>query len=263
MTQISVAIITKNEEAHIGACLQTARWADEIVVVDSQSSDTTVKIAQDHGAKVFVRPFENFADQKNFAVSKATKPWVFSLDADESIPEGLQKELRGKIQDSQALPGYYVPRDNYIFGRCLRFGGQGQDRQMRLFRRDKVKFKNVVHEEVEINGPTGTLESPLSHHTLDNLNDYFKKLAQYTDLEVHRMKEKGITYHWTQLAIKPWLRFFYTYIVQGGFLDGYQGFLFHSLSAFYAFVKYAKLREAENAPPPQPSPVKGLIIKSQ
>ena len=245
MSQISIAIITKNEEAGIGACLESARWADEILVVDSQSSDATVKIAQDHGARVFVRPFDNFADQKNFAVSKATMPWVFSLDADERIPEGLKVELRQRIEDPRALNGYYVPRDNYIFGRCLRFGGQGQDRQMRLFRPDKVRFKNVVHEEVQIDGSTGMLEHHLLHYTYDSLNDWFEKFIQYTDLEVRQMKERGVRYHWPQLFIKPWLRFLYTYVWKGGFLDGYQGLLFHSLSAFYAFVKYAKLRESQ------------------
>ncbi len=245
MTEISIAIITKNEEARIAACLESARWADEIVVVDSQSSDATVKIAQDHGAKVFVRPFNNFAEQKNFAVSRATKPWVFSLDADEQVGEELQAELRQTIQNSGSLNGYYVPRDNFIFGRRLRYGGQGQDKQMRLFRQGKARFKNVVHEEVEVEGPTGILEHHLAHTTYRNINDYFKKFTQYTDLEVRQMKEKGVRFRWHQLLVKPWLRFLYTYVWKGGFLDGYQGFLFHSLSAFYAFIKYAKLRESE------------------
>jgi glycosyltransferase involved in cell wall biosynthesis len=243
MNEISVAIIAKNEEKRLPAALESAKWADEIVVVDAQSNDRTAEIARSYGAKVFERPFDNFAEQKNYAVSCASKPWVFSLDADERISKTLAEELRRHAQDSQARAGYFVRRNNYFFGRCLKHGGQGEDKQMRLFRKDRARYHNVVHEEVSIDGSTGILNEKLAHYSCDDLEDYFRKFMHYTDLEARQAREQGVPFRWHNLLLKPWARFFYTYIWKGGFWDGYQGFLFHSFSAFYAFVKVAKLRE--------------------
>lgn len=246
MSRISIAVITKNEEKRLRACLDSARWADEIVVVDSQSSDATVTIAREYGAKVSLRPFDNFAEQKNAALDQTTQPWVFFLDADEIISDALRRELQERAQNPSSLDGYFVRRDNYFFGRCLRHGGVSEDKQMRLFRRGKARFRNPVHEEVDIEGPLGTLDNRLAHYSCANLNEYFDKFIQYTDLEVRRMREKGISFEWSRLLIRPWIRFAATYVGKGGFRDGYEGFLFHTLSAFYTFVKYAKLKENVN-----------------
>ena len=245
MSQVSVVIITKDEQANIGPCLESARWADEIIVVDSHSADDTAKIAEKYGAKVLLRRFTNFADQKNFAIAQATKPWIFSLDADERISEDLKSEIRECIAKQDALDGYYVFRNNYVFGRCLRHGGQGRDKQMRLFRAGKARFRNVVHEEVDIEGSMEILKQRLDHYSYVTLNDYLDKFTQYTDLEVVRMREKGVRFSWMRLFLVPEVRFIHTYVLKGGFLDGYEGYLFHLLSAVYAFVKYAKLREAD------------------
>ncbi len=243
MHLISVVIIAKNEEGRLADCLQSARWADEIVVVDSGSTDKTAEIAARYGAKVLHRPFDDFASQKNFAVSQAGCPWVFSLDADERIPEALAQELRGIAQREDGKAGYYLHRDNWFFGRCLKHAGQEADHQMRFFRRDKARFRNSVHEVVDIDGPTGELAGRLTHHSCRDLNDYFRKFNHYTQLEAEQMKQRGVAFRASDMLLKPPLRFAYTYVLKGGFLDGYQGFLFHLFSAFYVLVKYAKLRE--------------------
>lgn len=249
MNRLSVIIITLNEEKNIGRCLESVRWADEIVLVDSCSTDKTLDAARPFSPKVFQREFDNFASQKNYALEKANFGWVLSLDADEVVERDLKEEIRARLSSAEAPDGYYIPRRNYFLGKELRRGGIGKDLQLRLFRKDKARFANLVHERVALDGKAETLRNPIYHYSFETLDDYFRKFRQYTTLEAVLLKEENKKVSFLDIYFKPCLKFIYTYFVRLGILDGFKGFLFYALSSLYMaekFIKYKKLLRGES-----------------
>lgn len=241
--KVSACIIAKNEEARIGRCLDSLAWADEIVVVDSLSSDETVRIARERGARVERRAFTDYADQKNYAAGLARGEWVLSIDADEVMTPELRDEmrliLRGPLAD-----GYRIRRRSHIFGRAFRFTGTQYDAPLRLFRRGNGKFVGAIHETVKLEGHTAEFRNALNHYTYDNVKQYMERFNRYTSAEAAHFKEEGRRFRAADLWLKPPAIFLRLYVLQQGFRDGFQGFVFSILSAYYAFAKHAKHAEA-------------------
>lgn len=239
---ISAVFITLNEAKRIGRALGAVNWADEIVVVDSGSTDGTIDEARRHGAKVFQHKFENFAAQKNFALEKASQEWVLFLDADEIISDELANEVKEAAASGKA-DGYMLPRMNIIFGRAMKYGGHQGDCHLRLFRKDKARFEGVIHEKAVMNGKPGSLKNAIAHYSTGTIKEYLYKLDDYTDYEAHLLLRSGKNVTILDMVIRPCLKFFKQYFLKGGFMDGKEGFTFYGLSAFYSFVKYAKYFE--------------------
>ena len=247
---LSVVIITFNEQANLPRTLESVKWADEIIVVDSQSTDRTVEIASAFGAKVFVEPWKGFAAQKNSAINKATCEWVLSIDADEVVPSDLRLEIQKALAESNdaASPdGYWMPRMNYILGRWMRHGGYWPDHKLRLFRRGKGHLPDrAVHETIHVDGKLGFLREPLFHEPYPDLETYIEHMDRYSSLGATMAVEKGQgSFSVMNIAIRPAWTFFYNYVVRLGFLDGREGLLLHLYHSVYVSWKYAKAWEME------------------
>jgi len=243
---LSVAIITKNEEANLPRTLESVRWADEIVVVDCGSTDNTVEIAKDFGAKVFHEPWRGFGTQKNFAIEQCSSAWVLSLDADEEVTPGLALEIRQLLAGTPAVEAYFIPRRNLFLGRWIKYGGYWPDPKLRLFRKGAAWFEErAVHETVQYSGKTSTLQGSLIHHAYPTLNSYLGHMNRYSSLAAEQAIAKGKTskglpaFVWNVL-LNPAATFLYNYFFRLGFLDGREGLLLHLYHSAYVSWKYAK-----------------------
>ena len=241
MDKISVMIIAKNEESRIREALQSAEWADEIVVVDSFSNDRTVEIARQFTDKIYQRTFDDFSRQKNFALSKCSNSWVLSIDCDERISPRLQKSIVSAVDSSSGFSAYKVKRINRIFGRELKHAA-GNDYQIRLFKKEDARFLQPIHEVLGIKGDIGVLEGELMHISTTNIESEFSKTEQYTEYEAKWLLERNIRPSIIKLYFYPVFVFMNLFVLRRGFLDGYAGFLFAIVSARYSFIKYLKAR---------------------
>lgn len=249
---LSVVLATFNEEDVLGRCLASIKdSADEIIVVDGRSTDQTVEIAKNFGAKVRVVNNEYvFHINKQKAVDLATKDWILQLDADEIVPAELKKEISTAIK-SETYAGYYLPRKNYFLGHLMRKGGQYPDPVIRLFRRGKGKFpQKSVHEQIAIDGTVGTLANELLHYPYQSLFEYWEKAKRYSHLTAREMKRdrisKNLFTFMNYLFIKPTLTFFNLFIRHQGFVDGLYGFLFALFSAIQLQIALMKYLYGEN-----------------
>lgn len=248
MTQrLSIAIITLNEEANIRRTLESVKWADEIIVVDSGSTDRTVAICREYTDKVVHQDWLGFACQKNFAIERTTGDWVLSLDADEPVEPMLAAEIRDIISSSAALDGYFIPRKTFFLGRQIRYGGWYPDYNLRLFRKGKGRFEDrAVHEAIKVRGTTGRTGYAIEHFAYPDLASYMSSINKYSSLAVAVMAEKGISGFkagWMNILLRPALTFILKYVVRLGFLDGKPGLVLNLFHAYYVFAKYAKAWE--------------------
>ncbi|MBW1917282.1 MAG: glycosyltransferase family 2 protein [Deltaproteobacteria bacterium] len=244
MARLTVTIITLNEEANIVACLESVRWAEEIVVVDSQSSDRTVELARAFTDRIFVVPWQGFAWNKNLALDQARMEWVFSLDADERVTPALREEIQEHVRADGPLEGYRVARKNFFCGQWIKHLGWYPDYTIRLFRRGQGHFVDrEVHEGVAVDGRVGTLQHPLEHYTYDNLSDFVQRMDRYSLLAARELVKQGKRPCWGELLWRPWLTFVNLYFLKKGFLEGRAGYTLAVLYSVYNFLKYAKLRE--------------------
>ncbi len=197
MTCISGVVITKNEQRHIGACLTSLRWADELVVLDSCSTDGTRDIAEALGARVVTRPFTNFAEQRNAALAAARGEWVFFLDADERVGRRLAREIRVCAESNDGPAGYWVARRNVILGHRMRGGGWWPDKQLRLLKRGKVHYDTSlgVHEVAVVDGNTADLATPLVHYNYERLGQLFAKQDLYSHHDASDRAQSGTSFH--------------------------------------------------------------------
>jgi glycosyltransferase involved in cell wall biosynthesis len=254
MKNISVAIITKNEEANIRACLESVRWADDIVVVDSGSTDRTLQILGEFPARVYTEEWQGFARQKNSAIAKARREWILSLDADERVPEKLQEEIARVLNSDSPADGYFLARKNYFLGRWIRRCGWYPDHNLRLFRKERGRFEErEVHERVTVQGRVAYLREPLEHHTYRTLSDFLQRLDRYSSLGAREMRREGRPFRHRDLLLRPPWTFLQMYLFRGGFLEGYFGFLLSVLYSFYTFAKYSKLKEIRCLEDPRPA----------
>jgi glycosyltransferase involved in cell wall biosynthesis len=242
MPKISAIIITRNEEKNIRRCLSSLGWADEIVVVDSQSTDDTKKIASLFTPRIFDIRWEGFGKAKEYAKDNASHPWVLSVDADEVVTEDLKEEIQKIANSENSLDGYYIPRKSNFLGKWIKHGGWYPDYVLRLFKKDKAKFSHfLVHEKVELNGEIGCLKNPLLHYTDPNFDHYLEKLNRFTSLGAEQLFREGKKAGVLDLIFRPSATFFKMYLMKRGFLDGISGFILAVSSAFYVFSKYVKL----------------------
>lgn len=246
MKPISVIVITKNEAHNIAECLESVRWADEIVVVDAESSDDTVMHAKKFTEKVFVRPWKGFADAKQFALDQCSNEWILWLDADERVMPELADEIASYFGGTPGHVALTVARRAYFLGRWIRYSGWYPGRVTRLFNKTHARFNTAaVHEGLIVDGPVGSLHNDLLHYTDPNIYHYFSKYNRYTTLAADEAYEKQKRAGISDLLVRPTWMFIRMYILRLGMLDGMQGFLLALFSSSYVFTKYAKLREKD------------------
>jgi glycosyltransferase involved in cell wall biosynthesis len=246
---LSVCIITYNEEANIGRTLDSVkRIADEMIVVDSGSTDKTVELARGRGAKVFVEEWRGFAAQKNAAMAKASGDWILSLDADEEVSQELAASIQALLKSGNAAPdcdGYMVARRNLYLGRWIKRSGYYPDRKLRLVRRGMGKFEDrAVHESMRTSGKVGRLEGDLLHHAYPTLDSFIEHANRYSTLGGEMVaSERPTGFSIANIVFRPLVAFIYRYFFRLGFLDGREGLLVQLTHASYVSWKYAKAWE--------------------
>ena len=246
MPKLSVTIITLNEADHIAAAIDSVSWADEVIVVDSGSSDGTPDMARAKGARVSTRAWTGWIDQKNHAASLAAHDWILSLDADERATPELAAEVRALLQAEPPRRGYRIPRVTFHLGRWIRTTDFYPDYQTRLYDRRAGRWQGGrVHESVRVDGGPGQLRSELHHHSFRHLADQVARLNHYSTLAAKQMYEDGRRTSVFDLAVHPPAAFLRNYVLRRGFLDGTAGLIISAVNAYGVFLKFAKLWELQ------------------
>jgi glycosyltransferase involved in cell wall biosynthesis len=237
MPTITVIIPTYNEEAYIEAALRSVKFADEIIVIDSYSTDHTIEIAKKYASKILQRTFDNFSNQKNFALEQATGDWILFLDADERITYPLQMEIIKAIQSDQ-YAGYKLSFPHFFMNRFLYHHSSDV---LRLVRREGSSYTGLVHEKLVVFGRIGKLKNPVLHYTYKGLEHYIQKRESYAWFQAEQLQKKGKKASLFLLFFKPSYRFFSSYVLKGGFKDGIPGLAISAVNAYGVFSRYVKL----------------------
>jgi len=242
----SVIIITKNEASHIGRCLESVSWADEIIVLDSGSQDDTLSICRQYTDKVYETDWPGFGVQKQRALDKATGDWVLSIDADEVVTPELRMEIEQAFQQEQ-FQGYDIPRLSSYCGRQIRHGGWWPDYVLRLFRRQSGRFSDsLVHEKIFVEGAISRLATPLLHDAFVNLDEVLHKVNGYSSLGAEMLYQKGVRSSISKAIFKALWTFIRTYFLKLAIMDGRQGLMLSISNAEGTYYKYAKLLELQS-----------------
>jgi glycosyltransferase involved in cell wall biosynthesis len=242
--RLSVTVIALNQEAHIGPCLSSVSFADEIVVVDTGSTDRTVEVARNYTDRIVHAPWQGFASTKNVALDQASGDWVFSLDTDERVPPALREEILAVVKADGPLDGYRVPRKNYFGGRWVRRLGWYPDYTLRLFRRSQGRFRErEVHEEVMVWGQVGRLQTPLDHFSYNSMAEYAARQDRYARLAARELAQAGRRPFPGELVWRPFFTFLRLYFLRRGFLEGSLGLSLSLHGSRYNFLKYYYLRQ--------------------
>jgi glycosyltransferase involved in cell wall biosynthesis len=249
--ELAAVVLTKNEERHIGDCLDSLGWADQCVVFDAFSSDRTAEISDAHGARVVQHPFRDFAAQRDAALDAVEARWIFFVDADERATPALAEEVRRKIGDPQQSrkDGWWVPRHNYMIGHRMRGGGWFPDYQLRLLRRGRSRYDAArpVHEVVILDGEAGYLENVLIHYNYDTVAQFRHKMSRYTRFEAQILQDQGVRVRpWTYVSM-PLREFRRRFVELRGYQDHFYGLLFCGLMAWYTLLTYWRLRQIRAA----------------
>ncbi|MBI2861431.1 MAG: glycosyltransferase family 2 protein [Chloroflexi bacterium] len=244
---LTAAIITRDEAGQIAECLESAQWADELLVVDAFSSDSTVAICRRHTDRVYQRQFVSFPAQRNIALSLARSDWVLFLDADERVPSSLAEEIKATLSDSasETTVGYWIPRRNLILGRWIRYGGWSPDHQLRLLRRGSAQYDDtrLVHEVVLLNGEAGYLTEAIIHYNYRTFWELWQKQARYALLEAEGLAHQGVKPRRRSLLGQPLREFHRRYWQLQGWRDGGHGLLLACAMAWYAGLVQWRLRQ--------------------
>jgi Glycosyltransferases involved in cell wall biogenesis len=251
MTKISAVIITYNEEPCIQRTLQSLDFCDEIIIVDSGSTDKTVSLCKENGCKVLYRKFDGYGTQKRFAVEQAANDWVLAIDADEVLSPELREEIISTFSHAETdVHGFFVPISLVFLGRVIRFGGEYKKPHLRLFNKKYGTFNtNAVHEGVVLQGPTAPLKNHILHYSYRDIHHYLEKFNGYTTAaaySLHAKKRKAAVF---ESIVRLPLTFIKIYMLKGCIFDGYPGFVWSLLSSFYPVVKFIKLYELNNKQP--------------
>jgi hypothetical protein len=243
---LAAVVLTKNEEMHIGDCLDSLAWADERIVFDDLSGDRTVEIAQAKGARVLRHALENWAAQRQAALASVDAEWILFVDADERVTPALAEEVRRVIayEADRAKAGWWIPRHNYMIGHRMRGGGWYPDYQLRLLRRDRARYDpaHPVHEIVMLDGEAGHLQCPLVHHNYDSVAQFRRKMRRYTLLEAEILCREGTRVRpWTSVTM-PLREFWRRFVTLRGYRDHAYGLLFCGLMGWYTWITYRRLR---------------------
>ncbi len=246
MQKLSVTIITFNEENNIKDCLESVKWADEIIVVDSESKDKTIEIAENYTAKVLINKWEGFPAQKNYAMSNAANNWVLSIDADERVSPELKEEITAILSTEAESDGYFIPRRNFFLGKEIKNCGWYPDYQLRLFRKSKtVVDSRKVHEGFLVSGNCSHLKNDLIHLTHNNLHDVFKKINEYSTLEAEELYTTKNARP-INILINPMAGFLNHYLHRKGYKDGVYGLMVSLIHAATKMMTYMKIWELQN-----------------
>ena len=245
--KLAGVIIARNEAENIIDCIETLQWTDEVVVFESNNStDSTVKLAHQAGATVIRHPFENYAQQRNAALDTIDADWVLFVDADERVPTALRSEIRRTLKNAMHS-GYYIPRHNYIFGKLTRHTGWYPDYQMRLLKRDTVRYNPdiKVHEVVILpeGEHPGYLNNPFVHYNYKNVRHFISKQRRYAKYDAQVMYDSGIRPKPRNFILQPLRQFTYRFLTLKGYRDGWHGLKLSLLMAWNEFDKYWKLRQ--------------------
>ena len=242
--KLSVLIMTFNEEKNIRECLESVKWADEIIVIDSRSTDQTIAIANEYTDKIYVRDWPGFAEQRNFCLSHASGDWVFLLDADERVSDQLRTSILETINSKSLLNAFDVTRYNEFMGRMLK----GYiETHTRLFRNGCVSYTGIIHETPLYAGQAGKLSGRLYHYAYKDLHNYIDKLNSYSSLGAKERLNANKISRLSDLMARPILDFIKHYFLKGCYRDGIPGLVFAVTHSFYTFLKYAKLWEQTNS----------------
>lgn len=239
--KITALAITYNEEENVKRYVESLSFADEIIFVDSQSTDKTIEIAEQMGVKVIQRKFDDFSNQRNFAIEQAANEWILFFDLDEIISTDLEKEITVILQDPKDKVAFYIRRNFYFMGKRIRYGGWQNDKAIRLFNKNQCKYNGLVHELVQSSGKTSVLKSKLDHFSYKNFDNYNDKLNLYSKLQaenLYKQNKKPNLYHF---FIRPMYRFLWQYIFRLGVLDGKEGFILAYVHSFSVFKRYLQL----------------------
>jgi len=240
---LTATVITLNEAANIEACLDSVAFADEVIVVDSGSTDGTADLARAKGARVIARDWPGYAAQKNFAASQATHDWILSVDADERVTPELAREIERTVAAAPSTAGYRVPRVTFHLGRWIRTTDWYPDWQLRLYHRSRASWPpKLVHESVRANGEVGRLAAELQHYAYRDIAHHYATMERYTSLSAEEMFANGRPASILHLAVHPAAAFLRNYILKRGFLDGAAGFTISKMNAYYVYLKFVKLR---------------------
>jgi glycosyltransferase involved in cell wall biosynthesis len=256
---VTVTVITRNEASNLARALESVSWADQLVVVDAESTDDTVAIARRFTEHVAVRPWTGFVDQKNFAAGLARHDWIFSLDADERVTPDLAAEIRKLLKDEPPLVGYRVPRVTWHLGRWIRSTDWYPDPQLRLYDRRRARWTGMnVHESVTVDGAAGRLRHELQHYAYRDLSHHLATVDRYTTLAAGQMLAQGRRAGVLDLLARPPAALLRNYVLRGGFRDGVPGLIVSLVNSYYVLLKYAKLwelqRRGEGNPPDRRDP---------
>jgi glycosyltransferase involved in cell wall biosynthesis len=244
---VSAIVVCFNEEDRIADCLESVRWCDEIVVVDSFSTDRTAEICRRYADRFVQQEWAGYRGQKAFAHSLATRDWVLLVDADERVTLELRQEIIDALnRDGEAYAGYAVPRLVYFLRRWWRRGGWYPGYGVRLFRRERATWGGTdPHEEIIVDGKVCRLKNPLHHYSYRNIDDHIQRINRYTSISSRELKKERGRWRRSDALLRPAVRFFRFYVLERGFLEGFAGFYVALTAAFYVFLKYAKLWELE------------------
>jgi len=241
---LTVTLVTRNESTNIAAALETVAWADEIVVVDAESTDDTVAIARRFTGRVFVREWPGYVAQKNFAAEQACHDWILSLDADERVTPALAGEITDVLQAAPSQAGFRVPRASFYLGRWLRSTDWYPDLQLRLYDRRRARWEGrYVHESVRADGPVGKLRGELLHYPYRDIAHHVQTIDRYTTLAAQQAAERGKRASVADVLARPPVAFLRNYLLRLGIKDGEAGLVVSLLNSYYVFLKFAKLWE--------------------
>jgi glycosyltransferase involved in cell wall biosynthesis len=245
---VSAIVVCFNEEENIGPCLESLSWCEEIVVVDSFSTDRTVEICRQYTDRIIQRPWAGYRDQKAFAHSQATKEWVLLVDSDERVTPELRDEIQQALsRKSSDCAGFAVPRLVFYLGRWWWRGGWYPDYDVRLFRRDRATWGGSdPHEKILLDGPVRRLQSPLYHFSYRNIEDHIERINRFTSISAEELWKNKKHWRLIDALFRPAFRFFYSYVLKRGFKEGFAGFYVATTAAMYVFLRYAKLWEIES-----------------
>lgn len=244
---LSVIIICKNEEKNISTCLESIKWADEIIVVDAFSSDKTIDIARRYTNKVFQNHWEGYTAQRRFALEKASHQWVFSIDADEKCTEELKSEILDAIQHSGKIAGYKIPRKSYFLGKWIRYCGWYPGYQLRLFKKSETYVTDrLVHEGYEVKGKIGYLKNAIEHYTVSSIADYMNRVNVYSTLQAYeKLNRRKVGFK--DLFFRPISSFMRQFLIQRGFLDGIYGLMVTFFDVITNMLTYMKIWEMQHS----------------
>ena len=250
MEKLSVTIPVKNEEKQIRDCLESVKWADEIIIIDDESTDRTLEICRSYTDKIFVRKMvDGFSKQREYGILKAKGEWILLLDADQTVTEGLREEIRYILKNGSDCNGFRIPRPTSYLGRWMRYCGWRPE-VLVLFRKDKALFDGkMVHEDVIVNGRIGRLKNEVLHHNYASLSEHFRRMELYTLYDAEELWKRKVRLYpgnyFLCFFLKPVFVFFRKYILVQGFREGVRGLFISVVTAFVVFMNYARLWEIQ------------------